>query len=143
MTRPHLCTCPPDARYTGCPVHGSDVPLPTDVENLPDRATFHSGDDETPLSQAPTVALAFALGYACARPIDADTFGPFCAMVEELMARRSRPYSPSQWTHLLATLPPEVARRIELLYQAQRGQRWANTGHRHGGTTQHRPMSGK
>lgn len=104
------------------------------TDNLPARAadSFNAGDAAVPLSAAPTAALAFALGYAVARPIDANTFGPFCAMVEELMARRTDPATVSEWTRLMATLPPEVARRIEMLYQAQRGQRWARTGRRHG-----------
>ncbi|QWY84406.1 hypothetical protein SEA_KNOCKER_64 [Mycobacterium phage Knocker] len=104
--------------------------------NLPARAGF--GAHDVPLSAAPTAALAFALGYAIARPIEANTFGPFCAMVEELEHRPAGVLMDgttlNEWTRLLSLLPPDVARRVVLLYQAQRGQRWARTGHRHGTT---------
>ncbi|AAQ12142.1 hypothetical protein PBI_ORION_66 [Mycobacterium phage Orion] len=95
----------------------------------------------TPLSEAPTVVLAFALGYAAARPQHANTFGPFCAMVEELMTRPSGATDPGPlggydqrtvFGSIMATIPPETARQLAMLYQAQRGQRWASTGHREG-----------
>lgn len=112
----------------------------TDTPNLPARPTFGTlGQEPTALSDAPTAALAFALGYAVARPQHANTFGPFCAMVEELMARPARVTADgwagttaSVWDQLMATLPAPVARNIGMLYQAQRGQRWAATGRRHG-----------
>ncbi|AGT12963.1 hypothetical protein KAYACHO_59 [Mycobacterium phage KayaCho] len=106
----------------------------------PARREFATGTASIPLSQAPTAALAFALGYAAARPVSANQFGPFCALVEELSVRATdaevTPGSLGQWDprtelgQLLATLPPDMARQITLLYQAQRGQRWAATGRR-------------
>ncbi|QHB37372.1 hypothetical protein I5G58_gp070 [Mycobacterium phage BirdsNest] len=95
------------------------------------RADARFGDDDrnVPLSQAPIVALAFALGYATARPQSANTFGPFCAMVEELMGRGTP--QESEWTRLMRLLPMPLARSLGLLYQVQRGQRWARTGERH------------
>ncbi|AHJ88359.1 hypothetical protein CG91_gp059 [Mycobacterium phage 39HC] len=110
--------------------------------NLPARAEFTTGTASIPLSAAPTAALAFALGYAAARPVSANHFGPFCALVEELSVRSTdaelNPGDLGRWDprtelgQLLATLPPDMARQITLLYQAQRGQRWAATGHRDG-----------
>ncbi|AGT12799.1 hypothetical protein PHELEMICH_62 [Mycobacterium phage Phelemich] len=92
----------------------------------------------TPLILTPTAALAFALGYACARPQSANHFGPFCALIEE-MSRRETGETPTdaqlgQWSpasemgRLLSLLPPDLSRAIVTLYQAQRGQRWHRTG---------------
>lgn len=90
----------------------------------------------TPLSDTPTAALAFALGYACARPQSANHFGPFCALIEE-MSRRETGEAPGplgRWSpatelgRLLSLLPPDLASSISMLYQAQRGQRWHRTG---------------
>ena len=111
----------------------------TDSPFLPAHAeaTFGAPGDaaaQTPLTQAPTVALAFALGYACARPQNANSFGPFCALVEVLMRRPLDPevgLEPSEWQALMRLLPREQARAITLLYEVQRGQRWARTGERH------------
>lgn len=107
-----------------------------------DDARFGEADRNVPLAQAPTAALAFALGYAVARPQSANAFGPFCAMVEELMGRTvDTGYlggvpqrDTSEWAQLLALLPRPLARSITLLYEAQRGQRWARTGQRHPGS---------
>lgn len=100
------------------------------TDNLPAR--FDAGDTTVPMSDAPLVALAFALGYAVARPQSADMFGPFLAVCEELMARRPDPAMVSEWTRLLSLLPPTMARNLSLLYEVQRGQRWNRTGSRHG-----------
>lgn len=113
------------------------------TDNLPaPRDGF--GARAVPLSDAPTSALAFALGYAVARPVDANTFGPFCAMVEELMRRPSPGVTDpgpvggydmrTEFGRVMGLLPPDVSRRIAFLYQAQRGMRWARTGTRHGTT---------
>ncbi|URC18172.1 hypothetical protein SEA_ZENTENO07_71 [Mycobacterium phage Zenteno07] len=112
----------------------------TDSPFLPAHAAATFGDPsdraaQTPLAEAPTVALAFALGYACARPQNANSFGPFCAVVEELMARPAvegdTALAGGQWGALMRLLPPAQARAITLLYEVQRGQRWARTGERH------------
>lgn len=134
MPRPCRCRDPLREIAADCPTHGHS-PEPV---NLPDRA--HFGDADIPLSAASTAALAFALGYAVARPVDANQFGPFCAMVEELQRRPvTRPDSrlpTTEMDQLMTLLPPDLSRRIAMLYQAQRGQRWAQTGQRH-------PKSGK
>lgn len=114
------------------------------TDNLPAVRTGF-GPADTPLSAAPTAALAFALGAAVSRPQSANTYGPFCAMVEELMRRpvvvqtgddvvRGSAHATNVFDHLLSLLPPEVARSIAMLYQMQRGQRWNATGTRHGTT---------
>ena len=105
------------------------------MDNLPARQFGTLGQEQTPMADAPTVALAFALGYAVARPQSADMFGPFLAVCEELMSRTTPGdgvISSSEWSDLMGLLPPAVARNIGMLYQAQRGQRWARTGQRHG-----------
>jgi hypothetical protein len=77
------------------------------------------------------------------RPQSANTYGPFCAMVEELMRRpvvvqtgddvvRGSAHATNVFDHLMGLLPASVASSIAMLYQVQRGQRWAATGHRHG-----------
>ena len=62
------------------------TPEPT---NLPAAAPVPPfvGDANIPLSRTPAVVLAFALGYAAARPQNAHQFGPFCALLEELALR--------------------------------------------------------
>lgn len=112
--------------------------------NLPARPEFDTGTRNIPLGEASTPALAFALGYAAARPQSAAQFAPFCAMVEELAKRvtalgRDEPgVTLGAWDQrtelgaLMAMLPGQMASQIQMLYQAQRGQRWAATGHRDG-----------
>jgi hypothetical protein len=115
------------------------------TDNLPVVPRFRTGVSSMPLSATPTAALAFALGYAVARPQSADAFGPFCAMVEELMRRESGTDDRGPvggWDRttifgmLMSLLPEPQARAIVMLYQAQRGQRWHRTGqYRHGRET--------
>lgn len=151
MTHPD-CTCPDDGRRLDCPAHGgthpSDhgvpaivYPQPTAEElaarNLPavPEVPPTYAQSQVPLSEAPSIALGFALGYAVARPQNAADFGPFCALVETLAQRfGARPNSSipiSEWAVLVSLLPPDMTKRIELLYGMQRGQRWAQTGQRH------------
>lgn len=80
-------------------------------------------DASSPLRSQTTEALSFAFGYVCARPVTADQFGGVCALVDELSARHA--YEP-----LLATLPPALAKAVQTLVWAHRGQRWARTGQR-------------
>ncbi|QHB37800.1 hypothetical protein I5G63_gp059 [Mycobacterium phage Imvubu] len=111
------------------------------TDNLPAPGP-RFGATDVPLSAAPTAVLAFALGAAVSRPVDANQFGPFCAMVEELMSRvRPGVTDPgpvggydmrTEFGVIMGLLPHDMARRIAMLYQAQRGQRWAATGRRHG-----------
>ncbi len=109
------------------------------TDNLPaaPREFGTLGQQSTPMAEAPSTALAFALGYACARPQHANTFGPFLAMCEELMTRPANAelgLAPTEWDQLMGLLPPPLARNIAMLYQTQRGMRWARTGTRHGRT---------
>ena len=108
-------------------------------DNLPDNLPARVRPDfgaaagrAVPLEAAPTVALAFALGYACARPQSANHFGPFVALCQELMARPGAGgdgiIRNSEWSDLLAVLPPAQANALSLLYRSQRGQAWAQTG---------------
>ena len=105
-------------------------------DNLPARTADFAATG-TPMSQTATSALAFALGYTCARPQSADAFGPFCAVVEALMARRSDVPTPgpiggydqrTEFGVIMGLLPTDLARSVAMLYQVQRGQRWARTG---------------
>jgi hypothetical protein len=78
-------------------------------------------DATSPLRSQTTEALAFAFGYVAARPVTADQFGGVCALVDELETRHA--YAP-----LLAALPPALAKAVQTLVWAHRGQRWARTG---------------
>lgn len=107
---------------------------------LPARQDDPIGPGGVPLSAAPSEVLAFALGYIAARPVQADQFGGLTALVEELMRRDARrhpderPGDPaldgSLWNVLIRFMPPALARSLQLLYTAHRGQRWARTGRR-------------
>lgn len=112
------------------------------MTHLPDRrpatpARAPHGPTGVPLSRTPSEALAFALGYIAARPVSADQYGGVCALVEELMARNirvdefdrwdDRAADGSLWNALFAFMPPELARALQTLYMAHRGQRWANS----------------
>lgn len=105
------------------------------TDNLP----AHTADEPTgpggvPLSQTPTAALTFALGYIAASPVHADQYGGVCALVEELQSRFiARPASSiptTEWAALLNQLPEQLARGLDMLYLAHKGQRWARTGRR-------------
>ncbi|QFG08994.1 hypothetical protein SEA_MAGPIE_58 [Mycobacterium phage Magpie] len=76
----------------------------------------------TPLHSTPTSALCFALGHVVTKDVRADSYGPFVELCAELRRRGA-------WDELMVTLPPEVSRAVALLYQMQRGQQWAQTGH--------------
>lgn len=108
---------------------------PVSEPNLPERPPEPKGPTGIPLSATPTEALAFALGYVVARPVTAAQYGGVCALVEELQSRTvirvlvgddPRPYD--AYTALLAALPVEMARSIQALYMAHRGQRWDRSG---------------
>lgn len=110
------------------------------TDHLPARQPDPVGPGGVPLSQAPSESLAFALGYIAARPVSADQFGGVTALVEELMRRDARHHPDerphdaaldgSLWNVLIALMPPDLARSLQLLYTAHRGQRWARTGRR-------------
>lgn len=122
-----------------CPNHGHDA-IPS-TRHVPVRASAGFGPANIPLSEAPTVALAFALGAAVSTPQRADRFGPFCAMVEELAARKvpgaeamAAQSIMGSWDTstelgaLLAVLPARMAVELNTLYSMMRGQRWKATG---------------
>ncbi|AYD82056.1 hypothetical protein I5G60_gp62 [Mycobacterium phage Saguaro] len=83
----------------------------------------------TPLSQVPTAALIFTLGFCVARPeIAHKHYGGIAAIADELSHRRGghgEAVSPSEFTFLMAALPRDVAGAVEVLYRADRGQRMA------------------
>jgi hypothetical protein len=111
----------------------------TEPANLPARPPDPTGPTGVPLSRTPTEALAFALGFIAASPVSAEQYGGVCALVEELM-RRSMPVPDvgevdtrrdgSVWNQLMIYMPPQLARSIQMLYLAHRGQRWARSGRR-------------
>ena len=107
------------------------------THNLPARQPEASGPTGVPLSRTPTEALCFALGYVVARPVQAEQYGGVCALVEELMRRNARDDAASDrdpsldgslWAMLPRYMPAELARAVQTLYLAHRGQRWARTG---------------
>jgi hypothetical protein len=105
------------------------------TDETPDRPPEPIGPAGVPLSATPTEALAFALGYIAARPVNAGQYGGVCALVEELQSRTmlvglagSDAHSYDAYTALLAALPAEMARSIQLLYQSHRGRRWDRSG---------------
>jgi hypothetical protein len=108
------------------------------TDNLPATRSDNFGPTNLPLSQTPTEALAFVLGWASAQPVRAEAFGGYCAVVEELQRRREVHQTRDdvvrggvhgdQLSALMSLLPPALARSIGMLYQVQRGQRWASTG---------------
>ena len=67
-----------------------------------------------------TGAIALVLGWQVARPIDVIESGRVAALVDEL--RRRGEYEP-----LLAELGAELASAIQVLYIADRGQRWSRS----------------
>lgn len=102
------------------------------THNLPAVPAQTFGPGGTPLSEAPTAALAFALGYVVTQRVDPNHFGPFVALCQELMRRPAGSgdgvIEYSEWTVLLRALPAPMSSSLSLLYQMQRGQQWAQTG---------------
>lgn len=91
--------------------------------NLPAPAPEPPGDPgKTPISQVPTAALIFTLGYTVAKPEVAHRhYGGIAAIGDELTRR-------GQFDQLRASLPRNVAAVIEVMYRADRGQRMAGSG---------------
>ena len=73
------------------------------------------------LAELPDTALALALGMSVAAPKAAHA-GRVSALADEL-ARRG------VLDAMLAALGPELAASIRLAARADRGQRWARSGH--------------
>lgn len=128
----------PRGRVPGA--HDQPDNLPACRPGLPDRAAdVPHGPTGVPLSRTPDEVLCFALGFVTARPVHADQYGGVTALVEELMRRdhavRYMGIDTSEgslWNVVLAGVPPELARNLQLLYMAHRGRRWTATGQRHG-----------
>jgi hypothetical protein len=80
-------------------------------------------DDAARLALLPVSALALALGMCVAGPQSARHAGRVSTLVDELKRR-------GVYTDMLAALDPQLARSITMLDTADRGQRWARTGHR-------------
>jgi len=115
------------------------------TDHLPARQPTATGPTGVPLSQTPTEALAFALGYVVARPVHADQYGGVCALVEEIMRRDARTDAAtdrdpaldgSLWAMLIRYMPAALAAAVQTLYMAHRGQRWHHSGRRDPGQPQ-------
>jgi hypothetical protein len=75
------------------------------------------------LADQPTASLALVLGYVAGSDAARSTPGRLAALADELDRRGA--YRPT-----LAALDPDLARRVDLLVVADRGQRWRLTGRR-------------
>jgi hypothetical protein len=75
------------------------------------------------LPAQPTASLALVLGFVAGSDAARSTPGRLSAIAQELDRRGE--YRPT-----LAALDPDLARRIDLLVVADRGQRWHLTGRR-------------
>lgn len=75
------------------------------------------------LAALPDTALAFALGVRVGGAQSLANAGQVSTLIAEMQRR-------GVYDDMLAALDPELAARIELLDSADRGQRWARTGHR-------------
>lgn len=75
------------------------------------------------LAAMPTGSLALVLGFVAGSDDARSTPGRICALCDELIRR-------GVYAEILSALDPELAQRIDLLYTADRGQRWARRGHR-------------
>lgn len=85
--------------------------------------TLARTDGRLSLTGLPDVTLALALGIAFAQP-SARYAGRVSLIVDELKRR-------GVYHAMLATIDPHLAAKIDLADRADRGQRWAQTGHTH------------
>src|SRR5690349_25073971 len=101
------------------------------TDHLPARQPTATGPTGVPLSQTPTEALAFALGYVVARPVHADQYGGVCALVGEIMPRDPRTGGPtdrapalvgSPSAMLLRHMPAALAAAVPTVYMRHPGQ---------------------
>lgn len=105
------------------------TPEPTDPPPEPDGGADRD-PGQIPLSQIPTEALIFTLGFVTARPERAHRhYGGIAAIADELTKR-------GEYDRLRARLPGNVSAALEAMYRADRGQRMAGAGVNH-------PKSGK
>lgn len=75
------------------------------------------------LAMMPATAIAIVLGYVAASDAARSTPGRLAALADELSRR-------GVYRDTLAALDPDLARRVDLLVIADRGQRWAARGRR-------------
>ena len=75
------------------------------------------------LAALPDTALALALGVRVGGAQSLVNAGQVSTLIAEMQRR-------GIYDDMLAALDPELAARIALLDTADRGQRWARTGHR-------------
>lgn len=80
-------------------------------------------DDAARLALLPVSSIALALGMCVAGQQDTRHAGRLAALVDELKRR-------GVYDDMIASLDPQLADAIRLLDMADRGQRWAKTGHR-------------
>lgn len=80
-------------------------------------------DEATRLQLLPVSAIALALGICVAERQSVRTAGRVSTLVDELKRR-------GVYTDMLASIDPQLAASITMLDTADRGQRWAQTGHR-------------
>lgn len=77
------------------------------------------------LAMMPVGSIALVLGYVAGSTNARRTPGRIATLADELKRR-------GVYADILASLDPELSRRIELLYTADRGQLWATGGRRPG-----------
>lgn len=88
-----------------------------------DPAPNHAAAPDARLAMMPVGAIALVLGFVAGSDDARSTPGRVAALCDEL-ARRG------VYRDILAALDPTLAQRIDLLYTADRGQRWRLTGRR-------------
>lgn len=76
-----------------------------------------------PLTALPAASIALVLGYVAGSDSARRTPGRVAALVDELQRR-------GVYADVIAAIDADLATRINLLYAADRGQRWAATGQR-------------
>jgi hypothetical protein len=75
------------------------------------------------IADQPTASLALVLGFVAGSDTARATPGRIAALCDELIRRKV-------YLEILNALDPDLARRINMLYAVDRGQRWAATGRR-------------
>jgi hypothetical protein len=75
------------------------------------------------IADQPTASLVLVLGFVAGSDTARATPGRIAALCDELIRRKV-------YYEILSALDPDLARRINILYAADRGQRWAATGRR-------------
>lgn len=88
------------------------------------RVTAYSGVvAAAQLADQPSASLALVLGFVAGSDAARTTPGRIAALCDELSRR-------GEYRAILDALDAGLARRIDMLYAVDRGQRWAATGRR-------------